>query len=122
MTDTQKKAAISCFEMDKNLTEVQVTSDGDCFTDGNLLNNHVREAKLDKSKTATITRDDVMPKVEEPTSDNAVAKPFSKMNKAELLAEVAKHEGMTVPDGATNKDIVALLEEATKAKGGSDNE
>lgn len=41
--------------------------------------------------------------------------PYAKMKKADLLV-AASQKGITVPEGATNKDIVALLE-ATDAPG-----
>ncbi len=119
MTDKQRKAAQACFELNKNLDAVIVTSDGNCFTSKNLSDNHAKEARLDKAATVIVTRD--MVEDEEVSNETAqpAAKPFKKMNKSELLNAVSEL-GIEVPEGATNKDIVALLEATAGEKGGAE--
>lgn len=54
------------------------------------------------------------PVIEE-ASGEATGKPLGQMNKAELLAK-ALELGINAPDGATNKEIVALIEAAFETK------
>ncbi len=52
-------------------------------------------------------KSDATPEAEQPPI--APAKPLTRMTKPELEA-LAMEKGITIPDGATNKDIVALIE------------
>lgn len=75
------------------------------------LLNIVRETD-DEKKIKQLTALGYKEIPQEPTPvEEHKEKPLSKMNKAELLV-IAADEGLEVPNGATNADIVKLIEEA----------
>lgn len=103
MSDLKDKAN-RLFQKLPNATELFANEKGSFFTSRNLAEN----ASKDKAKVQVFKREEAVKEVKTPSNE---PKPLSKQNKAELLAEVAKREGLEVPEAAKNKELVELIEE-----------
>jgi hypothetical protein len=97
--------AVAHFEKLKEENSVLACEDGQFFLDNatsrGQLATHCKELDLEFYE---IDRAEVGGK----SSKKEAVIDFAKMNKAQLTA-VAQEKGITIPEGATNKEIVALL-------------
>jgi hypothetical protein len=92
------KLAEEVLKENPEVNEVYSTSDGSVFKVKNDANNH---AKNLGEEPETHNRD---------KNPALTYKPLDKMNKAELTAICHELE-LEIPDGATNKDMVKLIED-----------
>jgi hypothetical protein len=135
------EAAQEIFGFSKEVESVLVTSDGTCFTNKNLAQNHNHTfedksiVSIDRELNATLVVDVEGKTLEEPkpvfevdeTEDAGAAatgkvepastsvKPFVKMRKDELQS-YCQEKGIEYAEDATNAQLVALIEDAETPK------
>ena len=104
---SNKERAADLFAKNTEKNEVHFTSDNYPFFNKNLAETHAKS--LEDKAVETITREQAGEAANASDGNNDV-KPFNKMNVAELKAEVAKREGLTVADNATKAQMVDAIQ------------
>lgn len=100
------------FEINPNLKEVHVTSDGECFYNDNDAKMHAKSLE-NKSIELVLNPDHINVVVEEIEEIEEIEKTkkkvdLSKMNKAKLI-EFAKENALELDEALTNKQMVEAL-------------
>lgn len=105
-------AAQECFEANKHLKSVHVTSDGQCFSSENLAFEHQRSIK--GSRTLTKEEEPLFVEREEEAASASTGS-NTDLTKAQISEKLVAL-GVEVPEKATKPQLLALLEEAEAAQ------